>query len=59
LRPDLREEHGVFYLVWQGRRLRGLNAEMSGFEGERVELKTVDGEQAGYEGIFPRKIGPW
>jgi hypothetical protein len=59
LRPDLRGECGVSYFVWRGRHLRRLNAEMSGFEGERIELKTVDGEQAGYEGIFLRKIGPW
>ena len=50
---------GSPYFIWQGRYLRRLNASMSGFEGETVELKTVDGEQVGYEGIFMRKIGAW
>lgn len=50
---------GTPYFVWQGRFLRRLKPDMSGFDGEPVELKTVDGEQVGYEGVFMRKIGPW
>jgi beta-xylosidase len=53
------DDDGTPYFVWQGRYLRQLKPDMSGFAGERVELLTVDGEQVGYEGIFLRKIGPW
>ncbi|MCX7048238.1 MAG: family 43 glycosylhydrolase [Candidatus Sumerlaeota bacterium] len=53
------DDDGAVYLVWQGRFLRKLNAEMSDFAGEQVELKTADGEQVGYEGVFLRKIGAW
>lgn len=53
------DEDGAVYLIWQGRFLRKLNQRMDGFDGEAVELKTVDGEQVGYEGIFLRKIHSW
>ncbi|MCX7012791.1 MAG: family 43 glycosylhydrolase, partial [Candidatus Sumerlaeota bacterium] len=53
------DDDGTPYFVWQGRYIRRLNREMSDFEGEPVELMTVDGEQVGYEGIFLRKIGRW
>jgi beta-xylosidase len=53
------DDDGTPYFLWQGRYLRKLNREMSGFDGDRVELLTVDGEQVGYEGIFLRKIGGW
>ena len=53
------DDDGSTYFLWQGRYLRKLNADLSGFDGERVELLTVDREQVGYEGIFLRKIGKW
>ncbi|MBS1829763.1 MAG: family 43 glycosylhydrolase [Acidobacteria bacterium] len=53
------DEDGTPYFVWQGRYLRKMKRDFSGFDGERVELLTVDGEQVGYEGIFLRKIGKW
>lgn len=54
-----RDDDGTTYFVWQGRFLRKLKKDLSGFDGDTVELKTVDGEQVGYEGIFMRKMGPW
>ena len=57
---SLFEDHdGCVYFVWQGRFLRKLNENMDGFEGDTVELKTVDGEQVGYEGIFMARMGDW
>jgi beta-xylosidase len=53
------DDDGTPYYLWQGRYMRKLNADLSGFAGERVELLTVDGEQVGYEGIFLCKIGKW
>ena len=53
------DDDGAVYFVWQGRYLQKLNKDLSGFEGERIALLTVDGEEVGYEGIFMRKIGPW
>lgn len=53
------DDDGAAYFVWQGRYLRKLNRDISGFDGDRVELLTVDGEQVGYEGIFMRRIGSW
>ncbi len=53
------DDDGTPYFIWQGRFLRKLNADLSGFAGDQVELLTVDGEQVGYEGIFLRKIGKW
>lgn len=53
------DDDGTPYFVWQGRYVRKMNRDLSGFAGERVELLTVDGEQVGYEGIFLRKIGKW
>lgn len=53
------DDDGTPYFVWQGRYIRKMHRDLSGFAGERVELLTVDGEQVGYEGIFLRKIGKW
>lgn len=53
------DDDGTPYFVWQGRYIRKMKPDFSGFAGERVELLTVDGEQVGYEGIFLRKIGQW
>lgn len=53
------DDDGTPYFVWQGRFLRRLKSDLSDFEGETLELKTVDGEQVGYEGIFMRKISGW
>ena len=53
------DEDGTPYFVWQGRFLRRLKRDLSGFDGDTVELLTADGEQVGYEGIFLRKIGRW
>ena len=53
------DDDGTPYFVWQGGLLRRLNREMSDFVGDPVEIKTVDGEQVGYEGIFMRKISSW
>ncbi len=53
------DDDGTPYFVWQGRYLRKMNHEMNGFDGETVELMTVDNEQVGYEGVFLRKINGW
>ncbi|MBL8173711.1 MAG: family 43 glycosylhydrolase [Bryobacterales bacterium] len=53
------DDDGTPYFVWQGRYIRKMTRDLSAFNGDRVELLTVDGEQVGYEGIFLRKIGPW
>ena len=53
------DDDGTPYFVRQGRYIRQLNKEMSGFVGETAEMLTIDGEQVGYEGIFMRKIGKW
>jgi len=53
------DDDGTPYYLWQGRFLRELKPDLSGFAGERMELNTVDREEVGYEGIFLRKIGKW
>ncbi len=53
------DDDGTPYFVWQGRFIRKMNPQMSGFAGDQMELLTVDNEQVGYEGIFLRKIGKW
>jgi beta-xylosidase len=53
------DDDGTPYFVWQGKYLRKLNRDLSGFAGEQVELLTVDKEQVGYEGVFLCKIGQW
>ncbi len=53
------DDDGTPYYLWQGKFLRKLNADLSGFAGETMELLTVDKEQVGYEGVFLRKIGSW
>jgi hypothetical protein len=53
------DNDGSVYFVWQGRFLRKLNEAMDGFDSEIVELKTVDDEQVGYEGIFMTRVGDW
>ncbi len=50
---------GKSYYVWQGKFLRQLNKDYSGFVEKRVELLTVDDEQVGYEGIYLVKIKDW
>jgi beta-xylosidase len=53
------DDDGTPYFLWQGRYLRKLTPDLSGFAGDEVELLTVDGEEVGYEGIFMAKIGKW
>lgn len=53
------DNDGFVYYLWQARSLRKLNSQMNGFDGDIVELMTIEGEQIGYEGIFLRKIGKW
>lgn len=53
------DDDGSVYYLWQARSLRKLNSQMNGFDGDMVELMTIEAEQVGYEGIFLRKIGKW
>ena len=53
------DSDGTVYFIWLGRFLRKMNENMDGLEGEILELKTVDGEQVGYEGIFMARINDW
>lgn len=52
-------DDGTPWFVWQGRYIRKMKKDRSDFDGEQIELLTVDGEQVGYEGIFLRKILGW
>ena len=53
------DDDGTPYLVWQNGMIRKLNRQMSAFDGETFNLRTVDGVQVGYEGIYLCKIGSW
>lgn len=64
IRPNIdaslfQDDNGTAYLVWQNGMIRKLNRQLSGFDGETFNLRTVDAVQVGYEGVYLCKIGAW
>ena len=64
IRPNIdsslfQDDDGTPYLVWQNGMIRKMNRQLSAFDGETLNLRTEDGVQVGYEGVFLCKIGAW